>query len=151
MVGSPILPLPCTFLRPYCWGSGVQGEGEGPRRQLNPQLWVLGTVTWAAGSHCLLQGIFPTQRLKLGLLHLLHGQEDSLPLAPPGKPQNLKQSSSKILFYYCCCCLVTQSCLTLCGPMDYSPKGSSVHGIFQARILEWVTIAYSRASSQPRD
>ena len=103
------------------------------------------------GYHCLLQGIFPTQRLKQGLLHLLHGQEDSLPLAPPGKPQNLKQSSSKILFYYCCCCLVTQSCLTLCEPMNCSPPASSVHGILQARILEWVALSFSRGSSQPRD
>ena len=42
-------------------------------------------------------------------------------------------------------------CLTLCNPMDCSPPGSSVHGIFQARILEWVTISSSRGSSQPRD
>ena len=42
------------------------------------------------------------------------------------------------------CCLVTQSCLTFCDPMDYSPPGSSVHGIFQARILEWVVIPFSR-------
>ena len=34
---------------------------------------------------------------------------------------------------------VTQSCLTLCGPLDCSPPGSSVHGILQARILEWVS------------
>ena len=46
---------------------------------------------------------------------------------------------------------VTQSCPTLCNPMDCSPKGSSVHGIFQARILEWVAISFSRGSSQPRD
>ena len=44
-----------------------------------------------------------------------------------------------------------QSCLTLCDPMDHSLPGSSVHGIFQARILEWVTISSSRGSSQPRD
>ena len=43
--------------------------------------------------------------------------------------------------------LVTQSCLTLCDPMDYSPLGSSVHGILQARILEWVAISFSRGSS----
>ena len=35
---------------------------------------------------------------------------------------------------------VTQLCPTLCDPMDYSPPGSSVHGIFQARVLEWVAI-----------
>ena len=37
-------------------------------------------------------------------------------------------------------CLVTQSCLTLCNPLDCSPPDPSVHGIFQARILEWITI-----------
>ena len=47
-----------------------------------------------------------------------------------------------------CCCLAAQSCLTLCDPMDYSPPGSSVRGISQARILEWVTISYSRGFSQ---
>ena len=44
-----------------------------------------------------------------------------------------------------------QSCLTLCKPMDCSPPGSSVHGILQARILEWVAIPFSRGSSWPRD
>ena len=47
--------------------------------------------------------------------------------------------------------LVTQSCLTLCDPMDYGPPGSSVHGILQARILEWVYISSFRVSSPPRD
>ena len=46
---------------------------------------------------------------------------------------------------------VTQSCPTLCNPMDCSLPGSSTHGIFQARILEWVAISFSRRSSQPRD
>ena len=46
--------------------------------------------------------------------------------------------------------LVTQFCLTLCNPMDYSPPGSSVHGIFQARILKWVAIPFSRGFSQTR-
>ena len=44
-----------------------------------------------------------------------------------------------------------QSCLTLCNPMDYSPPGSSVHGISQVRILEGVAISSSRGSCQPRD
>ena len=47
--------------------------------------------------------------------------------------------------------LVTQLCLTVCHPMDYSPPGSSVHGILQGRILEWVAILFSRGSSLPRD
>ena len=51
----------------------------------------------------------------------------------------------------CVCVLVAQLCLTLCDPMDYSPPGSSICGIFQARILEWVAIPFSRGSSQPRD
>ena len=42
------------------------------------------------------------------------------------------------------CVLVIQSCLTLCNPMDCSPQGFSVHGILQARILEWIAIAFSR-------
>ena len=46
---------------------------------------------------------------------------------------------------------VTQSCPTLCDPRDCSPPGSSVHGIFQARILEWAAISFSRGSSRPRD
>ena len=45
--------------------------------------------------------------------------------------------------------LVTQLCLTLCDPMDCSPPGSCVHGILQARILEWVAISFFRRSSQP--
>ena len=44
-----------------------------------------------------------------------------------------------------------QSCLTLCSPTDYSLPGPSVHGIFQARLLEWVAILYFRASFQSRD
>ena len=44
-----------------------------------------------------------------------------------------------------------QSCLTLCNPMDCSPPGFSVHGILQARILEWVAIPFSRGSSRARE
>ena len=46
---------------------------------------------------------------------------------------------------------VAQSCLTLCYPMDCSLPGSSVRGIFQARVLEWIAISFSRGSSQPRN
>ena len=45
--------------------------------------------------------------------------------------------------------LAAQLCLTLCDPMDCSPPGSSVHGILQARILEWVDIPFSRGSPWP--
>ena len=48
-------------------------------------------------------------------------------------------------------CVHAQSCPTLCNPKDCSPPGSSVHGILQARILEWVAISFSRGSSYLRD
>ena len=47
--------------------------------------------------------------------------------------------------------LVAKLYLTLCDPMDCSPPGSSVHGIFQERIVDWVAISSSKRSSQPRD
>ena len=47
--------------------------------------------------------------------------------------------------------LVARSCPTVCNPMDCSPSGSSVHGVLQARMLEWVAIPFSRGSSGPRD
>ena len=84
------------------------------------------------GCHTLLQGIFPIQGSNLGLLHykqilyhLSHGRKVKM--------------------------LVTQLCLTLCDPTDCGPPGSSVHGILQARILEWVAVLISRGSSWPRD
>ena len=46
---------------------------------------------------------------------------------------------------------VAQSCPTLCDPVDCSPPSSSIHGILQARILEWVAISFSRGSSRPRN
>ena len=50
------------------------------------------------------------------------------------------------------CALVTQSsCPTLCSPWTAVPPGSSVHGILQARILEWVAVPFNRGSSPPRD
>ena len=57
------------------------------------------------------------------------------------KDINKKKSESEIV----------QSCPTLCDPVDFSLPGSSVHGIFQARVLEWVAISFSRGSSQLRD
>ena len=51
----------------------------------------------------------------------------------------------------CVCVFSTQSCPTLCDPMDCNPPGSSVHGILQERILERIAIPFSRGSSQPRD
>ena len=55
------------------------------------------------------------------------------------------------IYIFCCCCLVTKMCSTLCNPVDCSLPGSSVYGISQASILEWVAISFFRGSSQPRD
>ena len=81
--------------------------------------------------HFLLQGIFPTQGSNPGLLHcsrirvfLMHGFLGTLELC--------------IIV-----ALVAQLCPTLCDPMDCNPPGSSVHGILQATILEWVAISFS--------
>ena len=60
------------------------------------------------------------------------------------------QRSTKGLSFRKASVLVAQSCLTLCDPICSLP-GSSVHGILQARILEWVAIPFSRGSSWPRD
>ena len=49
-----------------------------------------------------------------------------------------------------CTCFTAKSCLTLWDPVDCSPLGSSVHGISQAKILEWVSMPFFRGSSQPR-
>ena len=61
-------------------------------------------------------------------------QAGSLPSEPPEKFKKVK---------------VAQLCPTLCNPMDCSPPGSTVHGILQPRILEWIAILFSRRSSQP--
>ena len=62
-----------------------------------------------------------------------------------------KQSETAPFLWVFLCVLVSQSCPTLCNPIDCSPPGSSVHGIFQARVLEWAAIPFSRGSSLPRD
>ena len=87
------------------------------------------------GCHALSQGIFRTQGLNL---HLLHWQVDSLPLSHLGSLVSSPHIQQKVK--------VAQLCPTLHDRLDYT-----VHGILQARILEWVPLAFSRGSSQPRD
>ena len=87
------------------------------------------------GSHFLLQGVFLTQGWNLCLLCLLHLQ-GFLTTSATGNP--LEHCWSEVQ--------IVQSCPTLCDPMDYT-----VHGILQARILEWIAFPFSRGSSWPRD
>ena len=69
---------------------------------------------------------------------------------------NYKTSHQQCVYIYIynkyyCCRFITKSCPTLCGPMDCRPPGSSVRGISQARILEWVAISFFRGSSWSRN
>ena len=48
----------------------------------------------------------------------------------------------KFLIMQICCCLLTESCPILCNPVNYNPPGSSIHGILQARILEWAALSF---------
>ena len=65
--------------------------------------------------------------------------------------QQQQQKGNSPLFVLSMKVKVIQSCLTLCDPMDCGLPGSPVHGIYQARILEWVAFPFSRGSSQPKD
>ena len=64
-----------------------------------------------------------------------HNQKDT---------ENLPKSSLNSEIWIFVCAKSLQLCLTLCNPMDCSPSGSSVHGILQARILEWVAVPFSK-------
>ena len=64
------------------------------------------------------------------------------------KPETYRSGQNRILLFVCS---VSRSCPTLCDPMDCKLPGSSVHGSFRARILDWVAISYLRQSSRPRD
>ena len=81
------------------------------------------------------------------------GQQTQRPLSPylfplPTKAEQKAIRKSRIP---CCCCyLVTKLAPALCNPMDYSPSGSSVHGILQVRILEWVATSASMGFFWPR-
>ena len=82
-----------------------------------------------AGSHSLLQGNLPNP----GIEPSSALQADSLPSEPTRKSISIFAAAAKAL----------QPCLTLCDPPDCSLPGSPIHGIFQARVLEWGAIAFS--------
>ena len=73
---------------------------------------------------------------------------------PVLEPESRLHLLGKVFLIYCLFSSfeseVAQSCLTLFDPMDCSPPGSSVHGISQARILEWIAISFSRGGIKPR-
>ena len=99
---------------------------EEPARLLCP--WNSPDKNTGVGCHPVLQGILPTRDRTPHVLCLLHWQVGFLPLVPPA-------AAAKSL----------HSCPILCDPIDSSPPGSSVPGIFQAGTLEWVAISFSSA------
>ena len=72
-------------------------------------------------------------------------QKDMTQKDEPPSSEGVQYATKKVLV------LVAQLCLTPCDSMDDSPSGPSIHGILQARILEWVAIPFCRGSSQPKD
>ena len=82
-------------------------------------------------------------------LHLLYWKRGVLTTVPPGKSLHLRFVSFYNVFNKVTCvrAKLLQWCPTLCDPVDRSPPGSSVHGILQARILEWVAMPSSKGSS----
>ena len=111
-------------------------QGPWLRTTLFPSLWgwssSLALPTWR---HC--PGFCFHLLLFLHVIFLADQTHSTLTLRP--------------LLRGCLCAESLQSCLNLCGPMDCSPPGSSVHGILQARMLEQAAISFSRGSSWPRD
>ena len=75
--------------------------------------------------------------------HKLQSTNLLCPWNYPGKNTGVSCHFLLQVSVVCVCVLVTQLCPTLCDPMDCSSSGSSVHGILQARILEWVSISFS--------
>ena len=140
------------------WSRSVVSDSQWPRvlqptRLLCP--WDFPGKSTGVGCHCLLlywtlgepYSLIPSPWLIRCLIHqcflpLLYG------ISLEGLRTHAKTSLTRVS-YSCYSCLVTKSCLILCDPMDYSLPGSSIHGISQARILEWVVISSSRDLPDP--
>ena len=93
----------------------------------------------------LIAQLFGTQILMMN--YIVHSLKQTK--TPKNSMFGLSKCPCECVCVYVCVC--TQLCPTLCNPIDFSPPGSSVYGIFQAQMLEWVAIPFSRGSSQSRD
>ena len=103
--------------------------------------WVIGPPSWSSGfPNKITQYSLPQQLVSLGLL-ACHGMSSMRLDSVTCWPQNYVSSLERVM---------SLSHVQLCNPMDCSLSGSSVHGIFQARILEWIAISFTRGSSWPR-
>ena len=120
----------------HLWGFIHVSSRKFSINENQPSCFYVCTIVWLSKIVCLLIPInFPS--LKMGIRVFVF----PVPI--------IMDSLCTFLYYYCCS--VAQSCLILCDPIDCSLPGSFVHGILQARILEWVDISISRWSSWPRD
>ena len=124
----------------------VMSDSWRPHRLHSP--WNSPGQNTGVGSLSLLQGIFPTQGSNPDLPHC---RRILYQLSHQGSPVCSCKKWKKCLPAVQSESEVTQSCPTLCDPMDCSLPHSSIRGIFQARVLEWVAISFSRGSSWPRD
>ena len=104
-------------------------------------LWNSPGKNTGVGSLSLLQEIFPTQRLNPSLLHC---RRILYPQRHQGSPNLFIVGQREREKECVCVCVGVKSCAALCNPMDCSLPGSSNQRIFQASILEWVAISYSR-------
>ena len=141
---------------PYCWEK-LRAEGkEGIRIwdgwMESPMQY---TWTWASPRRCwgtgrpgLLQSI-GSQRVR----HDWATEQQQWKQMEWNSFVQIREVKHQLAIQCVCVCVFVcaQSCPTLCTPMDHSPPGSSVHGISQERILEWVAISYSSGSSWLRD
>ena len=150
--------------------------GDLPGPGIEPRSPALQAATREAlywsGQLFLSPGVFPTQGLNPGLphcrriLYCLSHQGSPRILVWVAYPFSRGPSRSRNWTWVSCIAggffaswatrwwwfsLILKLCSTLCDPMDYSPPGSSVHGILQARILDGVAISFSRGSSRPRN
>ena len=105
--------------------------------------------------HIQIQGVWGRQGPRLCISHQLPGDARSDHTNRSCKGGGQEWTREPSLSLHCVrrlyVCLVTQSCSTPYNPINCSRPGSSVHGILQARILEWVATSFSRGSSQPRN
>ena len=118
----------------------------------SPWIWPHSTLPGLRGNHSILFSLsigFLVPGLPTSARTRFAAGDFPLPVTATNTQQQSTHLHSPLLqppFY-----LAAQSVLTLCNPVDSSPPGSSVHGIPQARILEWVAMSFPRGSSQPRD
>ena len=139
-------------------GAGRGGRWEGGSGGRRLRISMADSCWWMAETNTILQSNYPSTKDKQ--IFFKKGEKMSvvvttLPcekmLSEPEREAYQQWLLTRGHWPGCLHAKSLQLCSTLCDPMDCSPPGSSVHGILQARILEWVAMPSSRGSSQPRD